>query len=109
MSGDLGVVFDAEVVDDKALALDGVLAHVEAEHLGHAVLFVEAHAVEADVGSDKAFEFVGGYFAEALEAGYLGLVAETCYGGYALFVGVAVVDLLLVVGAFGAAAGSADG
>ena len=67
------VFFDFEVVDDESLAPGGVLAHVEGEHVFDRHALWDDDGVEADVLADEVLELVGGDFAEAFEAGDLGL------------------------------------
>src|SRR5690606_9551965 len=89
------ILLHAEIFDDEALAVRGVLAHVEGEQVVAAVEVLQADRLQADVVADEVFEFAGTDFAEALEAGDLGVLAELVQGGLFLGLAVAVEGLLL--------------
>ena len=90
------VFFDFQVVDDKLLALWGVLAHVEGEHVFNSHTLCYDDWVETDVFTDKVLKLIGGDFAQAFEASDLGLGLALFHRGAALLVGIAVAGHLLV-------------
>ena len=93
------VLLDAQVVDDEALALEGVLAHVELQQVVDGVVLGDAHAVETHVVADELLELVGRNLAETFETRDLGIDAAAVEGFQTLLLGITIVGLLLVADA----------
>jgi hypothetical protein len=66
----------AQIADDELLALRGVFTHVEGEDIAHGLAFLELDGVEAHVRADHEFELAGRDFPEALEPGDFGVLVE---------------------------------
>ena len=92
----VGIILNAEVLDDEALALGGVVAHVILQQLLDAEVVLKDDWLEAYVGTDEATELVGGDSAQAFVAGDLGLLAAFLLGGDAFLVSVTIVGLFFV-------------
>ena len=92
----LRVILNTQVVDDKLLAFHSVLAHVVLQQFLDAEVVAQDDGLKAHVGTDEATELVGGDFAQAFEAGDLGLLAAFLLGSDALLVSVTIVGLLFV-------------
>ena len=92
----IGIILDPQVVDDELLTFHGVFAHVVFKQLLDAEVVAQDDRLKPHVGADETTELVGGDFAQAFEAGDLGLLAAFLLGGDAFFVAVAVIGLLLV-------------
>ena len=88
-------IFNYQIVDDKVLALHGVLAHVERQHLLHGVLLAQGHAVESHIRTDEVLELLRVDFAKTLESGDFGIGTKLVDCANTLLVGVAVVGLSL--------------
>ncbi len=92
----VGIILNPQIVDDEALSLHGVFAHVVFQQLLDAEVVTKDDRFKPHVGADEATELIRGDFAQAFEAGDLGLLAAFLLGGYAFLVGVAIVGLLFV-------------
>ena len=92
----LRVILNPKILDDELLALHGIFAHVVFQQLLDAEIVTQDDGLKPHVGADEATEFVGGDFAQAFEAGDLGLLAAFLLGGDAFLVGVTIVGLFLV-------------
>lgn len=93
MHGDVLVVLDDQVVDNKLLTLHRVLAHKELKHLVDRVFLAQLHTVETHVGAYEVGKLVGANFPKTLESRDLGIVAELVDGTHAFLVGIAIVGL----------------
>ena len=56
---DRRVFFDLQIIDNELLALGGVLAHVEGEHVFNRHSLWDDDGIEANVLADEVLEFVG--------------------------------------------------
>ena len=92
----LRVILNPKILDDELLSLHGVLAHIIIQQLLDAEVVAKDDGLKPHVGADEAAELVGGDFAQAFEAGDLGLLAAFLFGGDALLIGVTIVGLFLV-------------
>ena len=93
------VLFDVEVFDDEFLALGGVFAHVVFQEVADGAVFADDDGFQAHVFADEAFEFFGADFAQAFEAGDLGVFAQFGDGGLLFGFVVAVEGLFFVADA----------
>ena len=92
----LRIILNPKILNDEFLAFHGVLAHVIIQQLLDAEIIAQDDGLKPHVGPDETTELVGGDFAQAFEAGDLGLLAAFLFGGDAFLVAIAVVGLLFV-------------
>ena len=91
----IGILFDAEVVNDESLAVRRVLAHEEGQHVVQLVLAPEIDGVEADVLANEVGEFVRADLAQTFEARDFRLRSQRGNGVDPLLLRVAIARLLL--------------
>ena len=93
----MAVIFHNEIVDDKVLALTGILTHVEGEKLVERVFAAQCHTVETDIGTNESAELFRRYFTETFESCNFSVSAEAFYCSDAFLVSVALVGIFLIV------------
>ena len=90
------IILNPKILDDELLAFHGVFAHVIIQQLLDAEVVAKDDGLKAHVGPDETTELVGGDFAQAFEAGDLGLLAAFLFGCDAFLIAIAIIGLLLV-------------
>ena len=66
------ILLNAEIVDDKALTVGGILTHIELQHIADRIVLGQAHLIQAHLLADKVLKLIRRNLTKTFESCNLG-------------------------------------
>ena len=93
----VNILFDAKVIDDKVLTLEGIGTHIELQQIADRIILGKSNFIQTDILANKFLELVGIDLTQTLKAGNLGSSTALLDSALTLLLRITIEILFLVL------------